>query len=53
MGALRRAVMEGDTVNGTLMAGQIAGLVDREQSCAEIIREIMEQAGKLLGFDRM
>ena len=53
VGALRRAVMEGDTVNGTLMAGQIAGLVDREQSCAEIIREIMEQAGKLLGFDRM
>ncbi len=53
VGALRRAVMEGDTVNGTLMAGQIAGLVDREQSCAEIIQEIMEQAGKLLGFDRM
>lgn len=53
VGALRRAVMEGDTVNGTLMAGQIAGLVDREQSCAEIIQEIMEQAEKLLGPGRM
>ncbi len=48
VGALRKAVMEGDTVNGTLMAGQIAGLVDREQSCAEIIDEIMEQAEALL-----
>ncbi len=44
VGALRRAVLEGDTVNGTLMAGQIAGLVVREQSCSQIIREIMEQA---------
>lgn len=44
LGALRRAVVEGDTVNGTLMAGQIAGLVSREQTCGEMIREIMEQA---------
>lgn len=48
LGALRKAVVEGDAVNGTLMAGQIAGLVSREQSCAEMIREIMEQAEKLL-----
>ncbi len=49
LGALRKAVVEGDTVNGTLMAGQIAGLVSREQTCEEMIREIMEQAEKLLG----
>lgn len=49
LGALRKAVVEGDTVNGTLMAGQIAGLVKKEQSCREIILEIMEEAGKLLG----
>lgn len=49
LGALRKAVVEGDTVNGTLMAGQIAGLVKKEQSCREIIEEIMEQAEKLLG----
>lgn len=49
LGALRKAVVEGDTVNGTLMAGQIAGLVDREQTCGEMIEEIMAQAAKLLG----
>lgn len=48
LGALRKAVVEGDAVNGTLMAGQIAGLVSREQTCAEMIEEIMEQAEKLL-----
>lgn len=49
LGALRKAVVEGDTVNGTLMAGQIAGLVKKEQPCREIIEEIMSQAEKLLG----
>lgn len=48
LGALRKAVVEGDAVNGTLMAGQIAGLVHSEQTCEEMIREIMEQAEKLL-----
>jgi len=48
LGALRKAVVEGDAVNGTLMAGQIAGLVSKEQTCAEMIREIMEQAEKLM-----
>ncbi len=48
LGALRKAVVEGDTVNGTLMAGQIAGLVSKEQTCGEIIQEIMEQANTLL-----
>lgn len=48
LGALRKAVVEGDAVNGTLMAGQIAGLVRSEQTCEEMIREIMEQAEKLL-----
>lgn len=48
LGALRKAVVEGDTVNGTLMAGQIAGLVRREQTCREIIEEIMEQGMRLL-----
>lgn len=49
LGALRRAVVEGDVVNGTVMAGQIAGMVNKEQTCQEMIREIMEQAEKLLG----
>lgn len=49
LGALRKAVIDGDVVNGTLMAGQIAGMVSKEQTCREMIEEIMEQAAKLLG----
>lgn len=49
MGALRKAVVEGDVVNGTLMAGQIAGLVREEQTCREMILEMMGQAEALLG----
>ena len=48
LGALRRAVVEGDVMNGSVMAGQIAGLVKSEDSCADIIEEIMSGAGKLL-----
>ena len=48
LGSLRKAVIEGDVVNGTIMAGQIAGLVKKEQSCAEIITEMIEQAEQLL-----
>lgn len=43
-GALRRAVMDGDVVNGSLMAGQSVGMVTREQPVAEIITEILAQA---------
>lgn len=48
LGSLRKAVMDGDVRNGSLMAGQIAGLVKEEGSCQEIIQEIMQQAEKLL-----
>lgn len=48
LGALRKAVMDGDVANGTLMAGQIAGLVKKEQTCKEMIEEIMQQASTLL-----
>ena len=48
LGSLRKAVVDGDVKNGTVMAGQIAGLVRKEQSCREIIAEIMEQAAGLL-----
>ena len=49
LGSLRRAVIDGDTAGGTLMAGQIAGLVRSQDSCKEIINEIIEQADRLLG----
>lgn len=48
LGALRNAVLEGDVAHGTVMAGQIAGMVTKEQACKEIIEEIMEQAKQLL-----
>ena len=49
LGSLRRAVQEGDTDGGSMMAGQIAGLVKQEQSCQEILEEIMRQAETLFG----
>ena len=49
LGSLRKAVQEGDVVRGTVMAGQIAGMLNKQgQTCREIIDEIMEEAGRLL-----
>lgn len=50
LGTLRKAVQEGDVKNGTVMAGQIAGMIDREMTCKEMIEEMMEQASRLLGY---
>lgn len=52
LGALRNAVMEGDVINGTVMAGQIAGMVTKKQSCKEMIDEMMAEADKLLGHSQ-
>ena len=49
LGGLRKAVVEGDVVNGSVMAGQIAGLVKEEKSCGDIIRGTVAQAEQLLG----
>ena len=49
LGTLRKAVQEGDVQNGTVMAGQIAGMVAKEQTCKEMIEEMMAQTEKLLG----
>lgn len=43
-GALKRAVIDGDVENGSLMAGQSVGLVTREQPAGEILAELMAQA---------
>ena len=48
LGKLREAVQEGDITNGTVMAGQIAGMIYKTQTCKEMIDEMMEQAEKLL-----
>ena len=44
LGALRKAVVEGDVVNGSLMAGLSAGLVKEEFSCRELIQKLMSEA---------
>ena len=48
LGALRRAVVEGDVTGGTVMAGQIAGMLKEELSCREILEEIVTQAEELM-----
>ncbi len=48
LGSLRRAVIDGDVTNGSLMAGQIAGMIQKEQTCREIIEEIADGAKQLL-----
>ena len=44
VGALRRATVDGDIEQGSLMAGQSVGFVTREQSTAEILEELVGQA---------
>ena len=51
LGALRRAVQEGDVAKGTVMAGQIAGLITKEQTCKEMIEEMMAQAKELMKWN--
>ncbi|HJC47967.1 MAG TPA: enoyl-[acyl-carrier-protein] reductase FabK [Candidatus Lachnoclostridium pullistercoris] len=48
LGTLRKAVQEGDVTHGTVMAGQIAGMINKEQTCKEMIDEMMAQAEALL-----
>ncbi len=47
-GALRRAVIEGDVDNGSLMAGQSVGMVTKEEPVAEIIAQLMAEAAHAL-----
>lgn len=48
-GALSKAVRDGDIDNGSIIAGQIAGLINKEQTCSEIINEMFNEAYTLLG----
>ncbi|UUX34264.1 enoyl-[acyl-carrier-protein] reductase FabK [Fundicoccus culcitae] len=51
-GALRRAVVEGDWQTGSFMAGQIAGLVSKEQSCYDIIREYVSECKETIKLNQ-
>lgn len=46
-GSLRKAVVDGDVVYGSVMAGQIAGMIKKRQSCKEIITELMAETEAL------
>lgn len=48
VGALRKAVVDGDVDNGSVMSGQIAGLVNKEQTAKEIIEELFTGADERL-----
>lgn len=47
-GALRKAVVDGDVVTGSVMAGQIAGLIQKEESCKAIIEDIFYGAATVI-----
>lgn len=49
VGALRKAAVEGDAKDGCLLAGQISGMITKEQTAKEIVTEIFDEAEKLLG----
>lgn len=48
LGSLRKAVQDGDTKTGTVMAGQIAGLIKDIKPCSEIVREMTNECERLL-----
>lgn len=48
LGGLRKAVVDGDVANGSIMAGQSAGMVKEELTCAELIQKLTKEADELL-----
>lgn len=48
LGSLRRAVKDGDTKSGSLMAGQVAGLVNEERPIKVILEDMYEGYKKVL-----
>lgn len=49
LGGLRRAVVDGDVVNGSVMAGQIAGMVKERLSCKELIDKLVKETDGIIG----
>ncbi|MBE5874357.1 MAG: enoyl-[acyl-carrier-protein] reductase FabK [Lachnospiraceae bacterium] len=48
LGSLKNAVVDGDVVDGTVMAGQISGMIKEVKTCSEIIQEMVTKAESLL-----
>lgn len=48
LGGLRKAVVEGDVKNGSVMAGQSAGMVKERMSCSELIQKLVKETDDLI-----
>jgi enoyl-[acyl-carrier protein] reductase II len=48
VGSLRKAVVDGNVEEGSFLCGLIAGMIHDIKPCADVIKEIMEQAEQLL-----
>lgn len=48
LGGLRKAVVEGDVTDGSVMAGQIAGLIKDELTCKQVIQKLVSKAETLM-----
>ncbi|MCI9216644.1 MAG: enoyl-[acyl-carrier-protein] reductase FabK [Dorea sp.] len=48
LGGLRRAVVDGDVRTGSVMAGQIAGMVKERMSCRDLIEKLVRETGELM-----
>ena len=49
LGGLRRAVVDGDVQTGSVMAGQIAGMIKEKLTCQEVIQKLVSQTDELIG----
>ena len=49
LGGLRKAVVEGDVVNGSVMAGQSAAMVKEELTCQELVQKLVTETDALIG----
>ena len=49
LGGLRKAVVDGDVVNGSVMAGQIAGMVKERMSCKELVDKLVNETDAIIG----
>ena len=48
LGGLRKAVVDGDVANGSVMSGQIAGLVKERMSCQALIQKLVSETDQLM-----
>ena len=49
LGGLRKAVVDGDVKTGSVMSGQIAGLVNEQMSCQALIQKLVRETNALIG----